>query len=441
MPITRRLTWFWPGMRVKRWVTVILLGVLLVAAGLSTILNIPLLAALERLTEVADRLTGRVWSPLVWAVVLAVLGLLLAAWGLRQMVRSITQVLSPRAHGRLAETIYRHRRLPGGPRIVALGGGTGLSTLLRGLKQVSENLAAVVTVADDGGSSGRLRREMGILPPGDIRNCIVALADSESLMTELLQHRFQTEESNGLGGHSFGNLLIAAMTEITGDFERAVKETSRVLAIRGRVLPSTLQDVVLRAELADGRVIEGETNITASPAPIARVSLQPDEPEPLDEVVSAILEADLVVVGPGSLYTSIIPNLLVKGMVGALVRSPAITVYVCNVMTQPVETLGYTASQHLRAIVEHIGLNPFDTVIVNTGRPSGEVLAAYRAEGAEVVRADLDQLRRLGSRPIADDLLSHADLARHDPAKLARALLRLLAAPPRGEAEAVGPPS
>lgn len=434
MRLRRQLTWLWPGMRVKRWVAVILLGVLLFAAGLSTVLDISLLAALEHLSGFVYIVTGHLFTPVVWAVIICVLGLALIAWGLRQMVRSITQVLRPAARGRLAETIYRHRRLPGGPRIVALGGGTGLSALLRGLKHCTQNLAAVVTVADDGGSSGRLRREMGILPPGDIRNCIVALADSESLMTDLFQHRFQSETDKALGGHSFGNLLIAAMTEITGDFEAAVKETSRVLAIRGRVLPSTLEDVTLRAELADGRVLEGESNIAQSPAPIVRVSLQPQEPEPLDEVIAAILEADIVVVGPGSLYTSILPDLLIKGMVEAMVRSPAPKVYVCNVMTQPGETRGYTASDHLRAIVEHIGVNPFDYVIVNTGRPTEFVLAAYRAEGADVVQPDLDEIRRLGSRPVAADLLSRANLARHDPTKLARTLLRLLAVSARGAA-------
>ena len=323
--------------------------------------------------------------------------------------------------------------------VVAIGGGTGLSCVLRGLKDYVRGaarppnvkpqigrLTAIVTVTDEGGSSGRLRREMGVLPPGDIRNCLVALAEAEPLMTELFQYRFPDAEAKTLDGHSFGNLLIAALTAITGDFERAVRETSKVLAIRGRVLPSTLRDVRLRAELADGSIVEGESKIGHSPSPIAKLMLDPPDAEPPDEAIEAILNAEAIVVGPGSLFTSIMPNLLVKGMVQAIRRSKAAVIYVCNVMTQPGETDGFTASAHLRALTDHIGCNPFRYVLVNNAQPAPEVLAAYAAEGAQVVEADLEAITALGSEPMTADVLSRTNLARHDPRRLAAALLPII---------------
>jgi uncharacterized cofD-like protein len=423
--VKRVLRWLYPGLGVKRWLLLILIGVALAAVGVGIAADLRMVALVTSLGDLQARLSGRGFHAWMWGGALAALGVLGILFGLRGMVRSITYVVSPSAHGRLAEVLYRGRQLGAGPRVVAIGGGTGLSTLLRGLKQWSTNLAALVTVSDDGGSSGRLRREMGVLPPGDIRNCLVALADAEPLMTELFQYRFNGDRQgggNGLEGHSFGNLLIAAMTAITGDFERAVRETSRVLAIRGRVLPSTLSDVTLIAEMSDGSKVAGESNITAHPAAVRRLRLDPPDVEPLDEAIDAILDADIVIVGPGSLYTSVIPNLLVRDIVPALQISRAMVVYVCNVMTQAGETAGYPASQHLKAILDHIGSNPFDYCLVNNAVPPPEVLAAYAAEGAEVVEADLAAIQALGVKPVVADLLSGANLARHDPVKLAAAL-------------------
>ena len=260
--------------------------------------------------------------------------------------------------------LYSNRYLARGPKIVAIGGGTGLSTLLRGLKEYSGNLTAVVTVADDGGSSGRLRRELGILPPGDVRNCIAALADAEPLMTKLFQYRFS--EGSGLEGHSFGNLFIVAMSGVTGSFEEAVRETSRVLAVRGNILPSTLANVTLSAHTEDEEVIHGESNITDSPSRIREVYLQPANVEANPDAVRAILNADLIVVGPGSLFTSVMPNLLVDGIRQAVQASPALKIYVCNVATQHGETDSFTVGDHFGALQRHLGGHFFDYVLANS---------------------------------------------------------------------------
>jgi len=419
------LRWLWPGMKIKRWFFLILFGSVCLAGGVSVLTEVPLLNAFAHLTLLVHEHTGKFLGNRFWGAIIAGLGFVLLLFGLRQLVRSITEVLSPQDHGRLVEAIYRKRLLPAGPALVAMGGGTGLSTLLRGLKQVTTNLTAVVTVSDDGGSSGRIRREMGILPPGDIRNCLVALADAEPLMTRLFQYRFD-KSGNGLEGHTFGNLLIAAMTDVAGDFEAAVKESSKVLAIRGRVLPSTLDDVTLHAVLSDGREVVGETNIAGSGNRIARLFLEPESPPALPDALEAVRTADAVLVGPGSLYTSIIPNLLVGGMVEALKETPALVIYVCNVMTQAGETDGMTAADHLAAIIEHLGCNPFDYCLLNDRQPSRQVLEAYRKEGAVMVRPSPEEIRRMGTRPITADLLSRTNLARHDPNRLAACLLNLM---------------
>ena len=275
-------------------------------------------------------------------------------------------------------------------KVVALGGGTGLSTLLRGLKQLTSKITAIVTVSDDGGSSGRLRAEMGVLPPGDIRNCLVALADSESLMTELFNYRFK---GNGpLAGHSFGNLFIAAMSDITGDFDLAVKRSSDVLAIRGRVLPATCDDCVLGAILEDGRRVLGESVLATCDSPISRVFLEPGDCKPLPEALRAIDEADAIVLGPGSLYTSVIPNLLVPGMADAIATSKAVKIYVCNVMTEAGETTGYTAQRHLAAIRNHAGDEVVDWVIV-----SNSPISRHLRESASLRAPNLSDTTRTSS--------------------------------------------
>ncbi|HKW87648.1 MAG TPA: gluconeogenesis factor YvcK family protein [Candidatus Acidoferrales bacterium] len=321
-------------------------------------------------------------------------------------------------------------------RIVALGGGTGLSMLLRGLKHhvasrpeelarpdkyPIADLVAVVTVTDDGGSSGRLRREYSILPPGDIRNCLVGLSEDEALLGRLFQYRFPV--GRALAGHSFGNLFLTALTNVTGDFPEAVRFSGQVLAIRGRIYPSTTANVTLEALLEDGKRVRGETRISHSRRRIRRVKLVPSSARPLPEVLEAIREADLILMGPGSLYTSIIPNLLVRGVAEAIRKSRGKCVYISNLMTQPGETDGYSLTDHVRAVYEHAHEGLFDSVIVNRTRISADVLRRYRREGAEQVGAEPGDMRRMGISVISDDLLQSGQVVRHDHMRLARLIL------------------
>lgn len=427
--ITSSLKWLYPGMRVKRWLLLVPVGLAVAIMGVVLLLNIRIVDLVASIGSEAYRRFGlRLDDPTTQMAVglgLIAVGMLLIFVSLRQVVRSITSVTSPELQGRLADFVFQRRYLSQGRSIVVIGGGTGLSTLLRGLKQYTSNLAAVVTVTDDGGSSGRLKRDMGVLPPGDIRNCLVALADAEPLMTELFQHRFG-EGEEGLDGHSFGNLLIAAMTRITGDFERAVKETSNILAIRGRVLPSTIDQVRLQAELDDGTLAEGETAISAAGRPIKHIMLQPSNVKPLDETLRAIETADCIVLGPGSVYTSIVPNLLVQGVAEAISASEAEKIYVCNVMTQPGETDGYTAADHVRAVAKHAEDRVFNYVLVNQQMPSKALLDKYAAERQFFVEPNVAAIREMGYRPIVGDFISQTEVVRHDPAKLADAILKLI---------------
>ena len=318
-------------------------------------------------------------------------------------------------------------------RVVALGGGTGLSMVLRGLKEYVasskkeqvgrpiSDLAAIVTVTDDGGSSGRLRREYRVLPPGDIRNCMVALSKDEHLLGKLFQYRFPA--GRGLAGHSFGNLFLTALTNVTGDFPEAVRVSARVLAIRGRIFPSTAQNVTLEAELEDGKTVHGETNISRSRKSIREVRLVPRRVRPLPEVLEAIASADLILVGPGSLYTSIIPNLLIQKVAQAIKRSRATCVYIANLMTQPGETQHYSVADHVRAIYEHTGKDLFDFVVINRSRVPSSLLRRYRAQSAEPVDPSFDKLDRMKLRYVTGDLLNHRGVVRHDQRRLARLLL------------------
>lgn len=316
-----------------------------------------------------------------------------------------------------------------GPKIVAIGGGTGLSTMLRGLKLYSSNITAVVTVADDGGGSGVLRQELGMLPPGDIRNCILALADVEPILEQLLQYRFQ---EGSLKGQSFGNLFLAAMDGISASFEEAVRRMSDVLAVTGRVLPVTLDDVTLCAELEDGNIICGESKIGRHnefhKGKIKRVYLEPGDAKPLKDVMEAIDEADIILMGPGSLYTSIIPNLLVNGICTAIKSSRAQKVYICNVMTQPSETEGYSAYDHIAALEEHVGDRMIDCCIVNNAVISPEVRDRYISDGADQVLIDRDRITQAGIKLIEGNLISvKNNLARHDPQKLAQIIIEYVA--------------
>jgi uncharacterized cofD-like protein len=330
---------------------------------------------------------------------------------------------------------HKPKTLSRGFRVVALGGGTGLSTILRGLKEyvvrrsdehpnsdrpISE-LTAIVTVTDDGGSSGRLRRENRVLPPGDIRNCMVAMSKDEALLGRLFQYRFHA--GRGLIGHNFGNLFLAALTHVTGDFAEAIRVSSKVLAIRGRIFPSTLSNVNLVGKLANGRTVRGETNITASRTPIEKVSLSPRRVAPFPAVIDAIREADLILLGPGSLYTSILPNLLIPEIAAAIAKSEAPRVYIANLMTQPGETAAYSLADHLRAIRRHTPRSLVDWVVANRRAVSPEVARRYRRQGAEQVVIDLPELQKLGYRVVLDNLLEEYGVIRHNPRRLARLLL------------------
>jgi uncharacterized cofD-like protein len=408
-------------MKLKRWLLVAFIGAFLILDGFGRILkaydfNFHINEAIN------TALAGWMSQGLVDAI-LILAGVGLVYYGIRQWMRSIIAVVSPHDGQRLIEVIHERRQLDRGNRLVVIGGGTGLSTVLRGLKEYTTNLTAVVTVTDDGGSSGRLRTELGVLPPGDIRNCLVALADSESMMAELFQYRFN--EGDGLVGHSFGNLFIAAMCGIAGDFDRAIKESSRVLAIKGRVLPSTLANVSLEATLADGSTVMGETLISRSTLPIRRLRLVPSHCQALPEAVEAILAADVIILGPGSLYTSIMPNLLVPGIAEAIERSRATRVYVCNIMTQPGETTGMTASDHVRAVFETTDRRLFDRALVNVGQ-ANRLLPLYERDGAFQVPADLETITAFGVTPIVGDFISEGHQVRHDPKKLANAILRIV---------------
>ncbi|NLP37186.1 MAG: YvcK family protein [Firmicutes bacterium] len=316
----------------------------------------------------------------------------------------------------------RRPKLSPEPAIAAIGGGTGLSTLLRGLKKYTDKISAIVNVTDDGGSSGRLRKNLGMLPPGDIRNCLVALANTEPLLQRLFEYRFTT--GDGLAGHSLGNLFLAALTEEFG-FEEAVVAASRVLAISGEVLPVTLDKLVLKAKMADGRVVRGESKIPQAGGKIQRLALEPETSTVYPAARKAILAAQLVVVGPGSLFTSLIANLLVPGVVDALRQTTAHKVYICNVMTQKGETDGFTAADHLQAIYDHVGEALFDTIIINDNLKIPPILLKkYALEGSFPVMPALERVRKMGVRTVAADLISPTQLVRHDPEKLARVVIK-----------------
>jgi len=426
-PWTQPFKWLAPGLFVKRWLFLSALGMFMVILGLAIWANLtPVyysLRVIRSLLSVIAQVIPRYLSgPLLLG-----LGFLFLFWGQSRTVGAITEVIAPNPQdGDLVDVLLTHRRLHRGPRIVAIGGGTGLSNLLRGLKHYSANITAIVTVADDGGSSGRLRREMGVQPPGDIRNCLTALAREEKLLTELFRYRFRAGE--GLTGHNFGNLFLTAMTDITGgDFEKAIQASSKVLDVQGRVLPATLSDVQLWAEFADGRRVEGESKIPEAQGHIVRIGCTPPNPPALPSALQAIEQADYIIIGPGSLYTSVIPNLLVPELAEALQRSVAPCIYVCNIMTQPGETDGYTVSDHLQAIDRACGSPLFDTVLVQKSSPSPSACDRYLQEGSVPVILDKPAVRDLGRNIVVapimtEDPLTHA--VRHDPKRLAQVLIR-----------------
>jgi uncharacterized cofD-like protein len=409
-------------MGVKRWLLLLFAGITIVSLGVGYLLvdvyrtwTFPSVVYYLTLQFIP-----RAWRGLLFGVA----GIAAIVIAVLQLNRSLLSAFRSPGQSDLVDIIYNHRHRSRGPKVVAIGGGTGLSTLLRGLKEHTENITAIVTVADDGGSSGRLRRDLGLLPPGDFRACIAALADDESLTARLFQYRFG--EGKGLNGHSFGNLFIAAMAAVTGNFERAILESSRVLNIHGRIVPSTLEDVTLWADLRDdgeevegaGRV-QGESQIAKAARPIERVFLEPDKVPGYPGAIKAILDADIIAAGPGSLFTSVLPNLLVPGIASALRASPAVKVYISNIATEEGETDHFSLDDHLRAIEEHVGQDLFAYVLANDNL---EVQFPHHMK-VEVVAPESE----FGDKYqlLAEDLADLETPWQHDPQKLASALMGL----------------
>ena len=412
--------WFLPGLGVKRWLFVAVLGAVLFVNGASRWLTDE--GAHVGINELVDWMVGDFFPPADLSYVFLCLGFVLVALGIWRWLNSIVSAVRPYGTERMIDALL-DTRLKRGYKIVTIGGGTGLATMLRGLKKHTSNLTAVVTVSDDGGSSGRLQKELGVLPPGDIRNCLVALADDEALVTDLFRYRFT--EGDGLTGHSFGNLFLAALTGITGNFDDAIKVSSRVLNIKGRVLPATLAVAQLCAKLSNGSLVEGESNISRSTAPIDYVFLDPPHAEPLDEVIAAIRDADAIVLGPGSLYTSIMPNLLVQRVAHEIEAANAVKIYVCNVMTQPGETGDYTASKHVEALLANAKARVCDIVVVNDELPR-KLFDVYAEQRQLPVVIDKVKLDRLNVQTVRAAVISETDTVRHDPEKLAAVVIDVI---------------
>ena len=411
---TSWLRWLTPGLQIKRWLVLLMVSELVLVLGVAY--------ALKELYQTAHLpgfffyLTLQFLPYWARAIIFGIFGVGLLLVSYLKLTQSILGPFLPgNSTSSVLEVIHAYRLRGRGPRVVAIGGGTGLSSLLRGLKIYTSNLSAIVTVADDGGSSGRLRDEYRILPPGDFRQCLIALADAEPLMKQLFDHRFK---EGFLNGHAFGNLFIMAMADVTGNFEQALRESGKVLAVKGTIVPSTLQDVTLVASI-NGGTVEGESKIPKQNAPISHVFLKPDGVQVNPEAVQAILNAELIIAGPGSLYTSILPNLLVEGMVEAIKASPALKLYICNLAAQPGETDGYGVADYLRVIREHVGANLFDFVLVNSNvshaPTGGQDLVIFRPS---------DSSKHPEVRFIASDVVNVRIPSHHDSEKLARSIMR-----------------
>lgn len=418
------LKWLYPGLNIKRWIVFFVIGIFLVGTGIATIFNGDVFAYLEARVKLIFGLILGESSSFFGGTAILLLGILVITISVKEVLKSIIKAVFPDNVNTPVKSVYQRQYLRRGPKIVAIGGGTGLSVLLRGLKEYSSNITAIVSVADDGGSSGRLRGSLGILPPGDLRNCLVALADTETAMEKLFNYRF----SNGdeLIGHNLGNLLIAAMSDISGSFEQSIKEVSKVLAIRGRVLPSTLTDIVLSAQLEDGSTLVGESKISKSEKSITNIFIEPANAQALPEALDALKEADIIILGPGSLYTSIIPNLLIEGITEAIRESNAIKVYVANLMTQPGETLGFSVGQHLEKLVKFGGPGIMDYCIVNDGKIPSKYEEQYQRDGAESLVIDKTIITNLGVKIISADLVNDSgEYLRHNTYFLAKIILKL----------------
>lgn len=416
--VPKQAGWLIPGLQVKRWFLLIFIGAAFITLGVLMLFDLqPIFNTMQFIQKIATKISTE-W--LAFAIIMFGAAVFFKGWTKTNL--SILDLEEDRNNDVLLENLYRRRKLNRGPRIVAVGGGTGLSMLLSGIKNITNNITAVVTVGDDGGSSGKLRESLGILPPGDIRHCITALADDEDLVNKLFKYRF--DDGQCLEGHSFGNLFITALCEITGDMVSAVRASSRVLSIRGRVLPATLDDMKLAAEMEDGRIVHGESTIPEAHGKIKRLFTEPKNCKALPEVIDAIRNAELIILGPGSLYTSVIPNLLIKEIASEIAKSKAKKIYVCNIMTQPGETDDYKVSDHLKALIKHAGSDKIiDAVLVNNFLPD-KLADKYQKSGSYPVTLDAPEIKKMGIRICAKKLIedSREGLVRHSSNRVARTI-------------------
>lgn len=423
----RFFKWLHPGLHIKRWLFLFGLGMMATSFGLVLTFNYQWLGQIEEwmfrmLYEITGHYNYTVLATL--GIVVLCIGIVIMGWSTKRLIRTMLGVVMPNESGNISDLILSNIQLSKGPKVVVIGGGTGLSVMLRGLKTKTYNLTAVVTVADDGGSTGRIRQDLDIIAPGDLRNCLVALADKEGLMEKLFAHRFGG--SGNLTGHSFGNLFIAALIEVLGDVEEAMDATSKVLKVRGKVIPSSAEKISLNAELTDGRIICGESQIPHAHGKIKRVFTTPEQPKAVQSAVEAIRSADAVVLGPGSLYTSIMPNLCVPEIAEAVCSSAAKKIYICNVMTQPGETDDYSVSDHVKAIHRQLGQQVIDFVIANSGNIDTAILQRYAAAGSHPVIIDKKEVSQAGATLILSDLVNKETGATHDTKKLANVLFDLI---------------
>lgn len=425
----RWVKWLYPGMNIKRWLLLFAAGLIFSALGIGLFFRYKLIHIIEAFLNQLLYFTNNPLSDnasIIFGAFLLIIGIAFMAIATRKSIFSIVRSLAPGNNEHILDKIFAKSRLAKGPAITVIGGGTGLSVLLRGIKEITNNCTAVVTCADDGGSSGRIREAFGIIPPGDCRNCLIALADTEPLMEKLMQYRFKG--GTELSGHSFGNLFITAMSDIVGNVEGALNETSKILKVRGKVIPSTLQPVELVAKLRDGRTIFGESVISKAKGQIINIRAIPDGITATQSAVHTILNADVVILGPGSLYTSVIANLLIDDIKQALLQTKATVIYICNVMTQPGETTGFTAYDHVHTLLQYLdNTNIIDYVVVNNQFDlHPELLAKYALENSAPVENDSNRINDLGIEVIQANMVSQNDLIRHNPSRLARTLIRLI---------------
>ena len=420
------ISWLCPGIQLKRWLLLFTAGVIVCAFSLALLFNNQVMGMAEELLfRLSYLATGKYGNgmTLVLGIAGMLLGIGIMIYAVRRIVRSIVEAVSPESSDSLMETIFIQRKLNSGPAITVVGGGTGLSTLLRGMKYITGNCTAVVTVGDDGGSSGRLRQELGIIPPGDLRKCLVAMADREPLMERVMQYRFEGDSS--LSGHSLGNLFLAAIAETEGGMEEGLNAASQILKVSGHVIPSTLHRIQLAADMTDGTFVLGQAEIAQARKTVQRLRMVPEDVPATKSAVEAIRQADILVFGPGSLYTSVICNLLVPDIRDAVLQSQAVKIYVCNIMTQPGETDGFGAYEQVKTLTDYAGKLFLDYVIVNAEDLSDEQIALYRAKGQEPISPDVEKIEQMGIKVIPAKLVSKSDMVRHDPQKLAQAIMSL----------------